>query len=123
MSLVNLPLDLETSLDLGTLKQRVKDTGINERIKEIKTALKLDIALNIAMEMPGNSGTVLWGAILLMMAFLISAFIMGMGHRFLGLDLFRVRMTIGVGFFILCALALIIYYNLQVATGKGPEIR
>jgi hypothetical protein len=63
------------------------------------------------------------GTVLLMIAFLASAFIMAYGARVFGLDVFRVRSTISVGFFLFCFVAILIYYNLSKRVPQSAQIK
>ena len=62
------------------------------------------------------------GSILLMIAFLVSAFIMAAGARYFGLDIFRVRSTISVGFFIFAFIAILLYYNMAKRIPESAQI-
>lgn len=62
------------------------------------------------------------GSILLMIAFLVSAFIMAAGARFFGLDIFRVRSTISVGFFIFAFIAILLYYNMAKRIPEAAQL-
>ncbi len=62
------------------------------------------------------------GSILLMIAFLVSAFIMAAGARFFGLDIFRVRSTISIGFFLFAFVAILLYYNMAKRVPAAAQI-
>jgi hypothetical protein len=63
------------------------------------------------------------GSLILMIAFLGSAFIMGYGAQYFGWDIFRVRTTISVGFFLFCLVAAILYYNIAKRVPGAAELR
>ncbi len=63
------------------------------------------------------------GSILLMIAFLVSAVIMGAGARMFGLDIFRVRSTISIGFFIFAFIAILLYYNMAKRVPAAAQMR
>ena len=71
--------------------------------------------------MPKKWSPFIVGTIILMIAFIASAFIMGWGAQYFGWDIFRVRTTISIGFFLFCFLAAVIYYNVAKRTpGAAP---
>lgn len=62
------------------------------------------------------------GSVVLMIAFLVSAIIMAFGARMFGWDIFRVRSTISVSFFLFCFIAVLIYYNLAKRVPQAAQI-
>ena len=84
-------------------------------VTSILLSLPLDLLnyLILAAEefVPKKMSPFIIGTIIMMIAFLVSAFIMGWGAQNFGWDLFRVRQTISVSFFLFVFIAVIIYYN------------
>lgn len=69
----------------------------------------------LEIELPDTKkelGKTTYLTILLMIAFLISSFIIGLGGRLLGLPDVRVRMGVSLAFFAFVFVAIIVYQNL-----------
>ncbi len=79
---------------------------------------KLSILVHSIPFVPkGKEKPWIFGALLLMIAFIISSLILAFGHRFLGLDILRVRMSVSIGFFLFCFIALVVFWNLRKRLG------
>jgi len=74
------------------------------------------VLITLEIEIPTTSediGKTSYGAVLLMIAFIISTMILAIGARFLGLEDIRIRAGLSVSFFLLVFGALVIYDNLK----------
>ena len=72
-------------------------------------------ALLIVLEIPTSQkeiGKTGYGTILLMIAFLLSTFIIGLGGRLIGIPDIRIRVGLSITFFLFVFVALVVFENL-----------
>ena len=77
-------------------------------------------ALLIVLEIPTSQkeiGKTGYGTILLMIAFILSTFIIGLGGRLIGIPDIRIRVGLSITFFLFVFVALVVYENLKRRVG------
>lgn len=79
-------------------------------LRAILIVLDLDIEIPTTGEEVGKTG---YGALLLMIAFIISSMILALGANLLGIDNVRIRAGISLTFFAFVFVALVVYDNLK----------
>jgi hypothetical protein len=73
-------------------------------------------ALLIVLEIPTTQkeiGKTGYGTVLLMIAFILSTFIIGLGGRMIGIPDIRIRVGLSITFFIFVFVSLVVYENLK----------
>lgn len=76
------------------------------------------IVLEIEVPTTGEEiGKTSYGAILLMIALIISSMILALGARFLGISDLRIRWGLSITFFLFVFVALVVYDNLKRRVG------
>lgn len=89
---------------------------IDAELTALFTALL--IVLEIDVPTTGEEiGKTSYGAILLMIALIISSMILALGARFLGISDLRIRWGLSITFFLFVFVALVVYDNLKKRWG------
>ena len=84
------------------------DAEIEARLTTLRIIMEIELPTDT--EAMGKTG---YGAILLMIAFVVSTLIIGLGARILGLSDVRIRVGLSITFFILVFVTLVVYENLK----------
>jgi hypothetical protein len=83
-------------------------TAVDARLQALLIVLEIDLPTDA--DAIGKTG---YGAILLMIAFVLSTLIIGFGGRLLGIPDMRIRVGLTLTFFILVFVTLVVYENLK----------